>query len=214
MIKKADYNSEYFTDISLKSGGVFKKYLLFLHNLNLDIVSKKVLDVGCGKGEFFGVLNESNEMFGSDISEIALEEAKRRFPHGKFFIEDLNVEINETFRQEKYDLITMFDVIEHLYNFENLKSLLENNLNNGGHFVVTTPNANSLLRFLLGNKTYTGEYDDTHRMLFTPYTLDFFLRKSGLKKVELSTPYSFYFKSNFLTRRILFGGQILAIYKK
>ena len=90
---------------------------------------------------------------------------------------------------------------------------IKNNLKKNGYFVVTTPNANSISRFLLKN-SFSGEFDKTHKILFTPYALDFFLRRIGLKKVTLITPYIFYFKNNFLTKRILLGGQIAGIYKK
>jgi len=72
--------------------------------------------------------------------------------------------------------------------------------------IITTPNVNSLQRFIMGNKNYTGELDKTHTTLFTSHTIDFFLRRCGLKKVSLSTPYSFYFKNNILTKNIRLGG--------
>jgi hypothetical protein len=107
----------------------------------------------------------------------------------------------------------MFDIIEHCYNFEFLERIMNENLNIWWYIVITTPNANSILR-LSGNSKYSGELDETHRFLFTPYTLDFFLRRCGLIKIELSTPYSFYFKNNILTRNILLGWQIFWIYQK
>ncbi len=78
--------------------------------------------------------------------------------------------------------------------------------------MVTTPNANAIERYI--NKNYSGEYDKSHKILFTPYTLDFFLRRIGLKKIMYYTPYTFMFSPNLINNFFTYGGQIFGIYKK
>ncbi|MBI2439715.1 MAG: class I SAM-dependent methyltransferase [Candidatus Moranbacteria bacterium] len=207
------YSQEYFTRETTKSGEVFPAYLSFLATLGVSLKEKKVLDVGCATGEFIGNIERTSTCYGCDYSEYAVKQCQEKFPHIKdrFFQMDLNQGIFPL--EESFDVITMFDVVEHLTNFVPLEQILQKHLKKGGLLIVTTPNANSLTRFL-GSKNFTGEVDPTHRMLFTPYTMDFFLRRVGLSKKEMFTPYIFHFKMNFLTRRILFGGQIVAIYSK
>lgn len=207
------YNKNYFNRNSLKNKNLFKKYLKLLMKNKISMKNISLCDIGCATGEFINMMKDTNLCFGVDTSRYAITECKKRFPKIKnnFFCLDLNssyLDINQSF-----DIITLFDVIEHLENFSNFKKLILEKLKNNGYLIVTTPNANSILRLIL-KKGFTGELDKTHTILFTPYTLDFFLRRIGLKRIALFTPFRFYMKYNFLTKNLLFGGQIYAIYKK
>jgi len=208
-----NYKQEYFNEISEKQDDVLVKYLEFMSKNSVDFQNKTIGDFGCAKGLFLKKV-ENNICYGFDVSRYAINECQLNNPDIKdnFRVFDLNSDMLSI--NIKFDIITLFDVVEHLDSFSNLKNIINVNLKDGGFVVITTPNANSFLRFILGSKKYTGEIDKTHTNLFTPYTLDFFLRRSGLKKVTLSTPYSFYFKDDLITRTIKFGGQIFAIYKK
>jgi 2-polyprenyl-3-methyl-5-hydroxy-6-metoxy-1,4-benzoquinol methylase len=207
------YTKNYFNKTTVKNTSVFEPYIEFISQTGIKLTNKKICDIGCATGEFFERLPAGNNLYGVDISQYAVDVCKKKFPKFKqnFAMLDLNTKTFSPLR--KFDIITMFDVIEHLDNFTNLKLTIKKNLKKGGYFILTTPNAQSFLRFI-SKKSFTGEYDKTHTMLFTPYTLDFFLRKAGLRKIANFTPYTFYFKSNSLTKSLLFGGQIFAIYKK
>jgi 2-polyprenyl-3-methyl-5-hydroxy-6-metoxy-1,4-benzoquinol methylase len=207
------YSQEYFTKETTKSGDMFPAYLSFLANAGVLLEGKKVLDIGCATGEFIANIEKKNTCYGCDYSEYAIKQCQEKFPHIRdhFFQVDINQQLLPL--QESFDVITLFDVIEHLTSFIPLEAMIEKHLKKGGILIVTTPNANSLTRFF-GSKNFTGEIDPTHRMLFTPYTMDFFLKRMGLSKKENFTPYIFHFKRDFFTRKILFGGQIVAIYQK
>lgn len=207
------YEKKYFTKTTTKSKNNYKFYLKLLESEGIILNNLQVLDIGCATGNFLENIYKNNICFGLDISKYAIYESQNKFPDFKdnFKICDLNIQEFET--QGKFDLITIFDVIEHIDNYSNLKKIICNNLNKGGKILITTPNANSILRFI-STTNFTGEIDPTHVNLFTPYTLDFFLRKIGLKKIKLITPFSFYFNNNILTSKILLGGQIVALYEK
>lgn len=211
---RTKYKEGYFNNTTEKNKDIFNSYLNFLKNKKINLENKKICDIGCARGVFLEKIITKNICYGFDVSKYAINECKKKYPNmlDSFKVLDLNSSgLNKDFQ---FDIITLFDVIEHLSNFSNLKNIINDNLKNGGFLVITTPNANSLLKLLLGKKKYIGEIDKTHTILFTPYTLDFFLRRSGLKKITLSTPYSFYFNDNIFTKLMPFGGQIFAIYKK
>lgn len=208
------YNQDYFDTSSVKTKDKFKTYLEFLKGIiRVDWHRALICDIGCATGEFLEALEGNKNYIGVDISEYVIAKCRRKFPQlqNNFFKMDLNKQ--KLTWPRKFDVITLFDVIEHLDNFTHLRETIECQLKEKGLVVLTTPNANSLLRFL-SLRNFTGEIDPTHTILFTPYTLDFFLRRLGLKKINLSTPYVFYFKNDFLTKRVLLGGQIFAVYQK
>jgi len=159
--------------IAEKEKSVFKKYINLLSK-NISFEGKKVLDVGCGTGNFIKTLSfvEKNiKIYGLDYNDKAVKILKKE----KYNVEKYNLDDNlNIFFDEKFDIITMFDVIEHLNSFISFEKILNKNLVKGGYLVLTTPNSNSIER-LFNSSQYSGEFDPTHRILFTPYTMDFFL---------------------------------------
>jgi 2-polyprenyl-3-methyl-5-hydroxy-6-metoxy-1,4-benzoquinol methylase len=98
------------------------------------------LDIGCADGSFtIQVANivEAEEVFGVDLSSKALGEAERRGI--KTCVLDINKDALP-FDNEEMDLITSFEVIEHLLNPDNLISESYRVLRENGKFIVSTPN--------------------------------------------------------------------------
>lgn len=99
----------------------------------------KILDLGCGAGEFIAELKKRGcQVWGVDFDREAVRIAKQRF--GLKNIYDLS--LNEFFQKNdlpKFDIITLFEVIEHLDDplafFLNVKNLLKP----GGQLVISTP---------------------------------------------------------------------------
>jgi len=84
------------------------------------IKKPKVLDVGCAFGTLVSKFPNTFDRYGTDISEYAISQAKKHHPKCTFKAANISEEI--PFKQ-KFDLITGFDVFEHV---TNLKSALEN----------------------------------------------------------------------------------------
>lgn len=203
----------YFNSATTKNSKVFHKYVGFFNSKGRNLKNQNVCDIGCATGNFISEIWRENNCFGVDNSDFAIKHCKKKYSEIKehFALVDLNSDQKLPFKL-KFDLITLFDVIEHIDNLANLKEIIAKSIHPGGYLLITTPNANNFLRFI-NRKWFTGEMDRTHVNLFTPYTLDFFLRKSGYKRVKLFTPYNFCFKDNWFTNNLLFGGQIFALYK-
>lgn len=83
--------------------------------------------------------------------------------------------------KKKFDLIIMFDVIEHLEDpFSSLQKL-KNILREDGVLVIQTPNHRSLMQTL--TKKWSWWMIEDHKWFFTPHSLQKALKKNGLKEV-------------------------------
>ena len=139
-----------------------------------------VLDIGCGFGNLLRAFKEKgyNNLTGIDISEEQIIIAKKLNPDINFNCIDLITYLKTS--NEKYDLITAFDVIEHLSKDEILTTLnlIYNSLKDGGQIITQTPNAESPW---FGAVAY-GDF--THEWFYTASSLEDVLIKSGFRNIE------------------------------
>lgn len=88
------------------------------------------------------------------------------------------------YEDNSFDIITSFEVLEHINNpldeLEHIKRILRK----GGLFYVTTPNFNALFRFIL--KYNIIEYPE-HLCYYTRRTLNFLLTEKGFDKKKIVT---------------------------
>jgi 2-polyprenyl-3-methyl-5-hydroxy-6-metoxy-1,4-benzoquinol methylase len=108
------------------------------------VTNKKILDFGCGSGYGAYMLAEKAEsVLAVDISNDAISYAKDKFKLNNLFYTEIK---NADF--QKYDVITSFQVIEHVSNDKEYIRTLKNMLNPGGILLLTTPDrTNRLFRF-------------------------------------------------------------------
>lgn len=110
--------------------------------------SPRILDVGCSNGRFIEVaLRNGFDAWGLELSENAIAaaapETKKRIYHGDAnLIENIGI--------EKFNIITAFDLIEHLFDPISFLSNLNKIITPDGIIVITTPDAGSLFRFFMG----------------------------------------------------------------
>lgn len=158
-----------------------ERYDYTVKRLNLD-KNAKVLDVGCGAGYYIGVLKDNL------ISYKGLEVADHFVDYCKSY-HNLHVESTplESEPDEYYDLITMFDVLEHLSNPIDMFRIVYNKLKPGGCCVAYTPNIFSVGYELMGEKQNTL-LPFEHLCFFNHKSLDFLVKKTGFK-VELIETY-------------------------
>ena len=75
----------------------------------------EALDFGCGNGVFTDVIRQALpsgwKVYGTDISEIAIENAKKRYPECVFFVPD-----DREFISKRFDFLFTHHVLEHVYN--------------------------------------------------------------------------------------------------
>lgn len=142
--------------------------------------STKILDIGCGFGQLLLKLKEREYINskGIDISKEACDCCKSQ---------GLNVERIKNIvsyceqTKEKYDIILMSHVLEHIEKEEIIKTLIAIRkylLAKNGKFCVMVPNAQS------NTGCYWGYEDFTHKTLFTSGSLFYVLCAAGFKKIE------------------------------
>jgi 2-polyprenyl-3-methyl-5-hydroxy-6-metoxy-1,4-benzoquinol methylase len=130
-----------------------------------------ILDVGCGKGEFVWAATRSGySIQGLELSAQAVSVAQAL---------GLPVKQKSIYSSEwglgSWNVITMFEVIEHVDRPISMLRRATDLLAQGGLLYLTTPNYNSLDRFFLG--AYWDVFHPEHISYFSTYGLVGLLRK-------------------------------------
>jgi len=141
----------------------------------------KVLDIGCGAGYYLSVLADNK------IHYKGLEVARHFVDYCKSH-HNLNVANTPIEKEEDnyYDLITMFDVLEHLANPISTLNIISNKLKIGGYCVAYTPNIHSIGYELMGAKQNTL-LPFEHLCFFNKESLYHLADKAGMEitKIEV-----------------------------
>lgn len=134
----------------------------------------KLLDVGCGPGYFISYLADQGIHYkGLELSEFLVGICKQK---------GLNVEKNDV-KEEKdsaYNIITLFDVIEHIAGPLPFFKVLNKKLMSGGHIVAYTPNIHSLAYYLMGSLQNTLD-PFQHLCFFDKKSLNYLASESGFE---------------------------------
>ena len=134
---------------------------------------REVLDVGCGLGQFVEVANRSGWIAeGLERSKGAVNFARRQ----GLAVRELDF-LSGEIEPNSFDLVTLFEVIEHVPNPAEFLHRAGEVVRPGGLVYLTTPNFASLDRFLLG-KDWKIIHPE-HLTYFTPRTLRDLVRKTG-----------------------------------
>jgi ubiquinone/menaquinone biosynthesis C-methylase UbiE len=104
------------------------------------VANKTVLDLGCNTGYGTGMLATSaRKVVGVDVSKKALEYARSRY--GRDNVEFKYVDgLTLPFEDRVFDIITSFQVIEHIVDYNGYLSPLKRVLKEDGFALFTTPN--------------------------------------------------------------------------
>lgn len=169
----------YILDISPIS---FKRYGEILDRMEPFRKTNNLLDIGCGSGHFLEVAKARGwNVWGTEFTDkaIAISEGKGITFH-KGRLDAANYE------PELFDVVTSFEVIEHINNPKEDMTEVKKILRKGGLFYVTTPNFNSVSRLMLGAKWNCIIYPE-HLSYYTSKTLRRFLKSQGFIRKEIQT---------------------------
>lgn len=147
----------------------------------LKIKAHTYLDLGCGDGQITEIvvrIVRAKEVYGIDIDNGALKSAKLR--KVKTFNLDLSKDKIPQ-NDNSVDLVTAFELIEHLINPDNMLKEVFRILKQGGYLLLSTPNLASWVNrivMLLGYQPYNVEVS-TEILAGVPIRAYSFTKPSG-----------------------------------
>ncbi len=144
---------------------------MFQNRKNLSL-----LDFGCGDGEMLQLLSDSFKCYGLEPEKEASQNAAKKGFEVFSSQEDLAK------KGLKFDCITLFHVIEHLYAPEETLIFLKSILNPGGKIIIETPNSEDALLVTYESKEFQNwTYWSHHPMLYSAYALDQLFSRLGYR---------------------------------
>ena len=149
--------------------------------------NKDVLDFGCGLGGFLRNLSGAKSLNGVELRKECIEYIKKN-------ISRININDNINSFKQKFDIITLFHVLEHIpYQIEILK-LLKSKLKKNGKIIIEVPHAEDFLILQDELKEFRDfTFWSEHLILHTSKSLKKVLSKAGFKKINIQ----FYQRYNF-----------------
>ncbi len=172
----------------------FARRLKFLERF---VAPGRVLDVGCAAGFFLAEAQRRGwQAEGLDISAFAVKYSRDRLGldtrHGNFL--DLD------YPEITYDLITMWDVIEHVPDPMGYLDKAATLLRPGGILALATPDVDSLPARLTGRRWVGYKLSEEHVYYFSTRTLTAMLDKAGFDVIHSRHVGKYVTMSLFLNR--------------
>lgn len=171
-----------------------ENYKRILSKLTMFSQSKRLLDIGCATG---GLLQTAKRQgwttMGLEPSRWASGEARKKG------LQVISGSIESVKITSRFNTITCIDVIEHVVSPSSLLAKTAKFISSGGVFCVVTPNKNSLLSKVLGEKWWHIRPD--HIYYFTFQTLKIMLIKHGFQVIK-TYQYGWTFSYDYWISRI------------
>lgn len=125
-----------------------------------------VLDIGCETGVFLSYINyhyPNIELFGVDCNINSIEIAKDVFKEKKIDFRLINCDNKLPYEDNKFNLITFFEVLEHVRSVESFLIEVKRVLRKNGYICLSVPNAlwwrNNLKHMLINKKNYASKME-------------------------------------------------------
>jgi len=153
------------------------QFLNFIEKFRLK--NKKILEVGCGHGEFLSIMQKL------EVKTYGLEQSKSAVKHcisqglnvSQGYIENSKYDIDNA----PFDGFLILSFLEHLPNINSALRGIYNNLIDGGIGLVEVPNFDMILQ-----KNLFSEFISDHLFYFTKDTLKTTLKINGFEVIDCS----------------------------
>jgi len=141
----------------------------------------RLLDLGCGTGYFAASASAAGyEVQGADPSSWSIERARQRCARATFAVSSL-----EAFEpQSPLDVVTLWDVLEHVHSPRAALSHVHSWLEPGGLLLMSMPNAESLVARALASRWVLLLRE--HLWYFSPSTIARLLDECGFELVRVA----------------------------
>ena len=142
---------------------------------------KRLLDIGCGAGDNAALIKSRHpecDVFGITHSAAEATLARKYLAHCWVF--DVEGELPDELAHQKFDVLILSHVLEHLRSPEDVLARFSQLLSTGGQVLIAVPNVlfwRMRIQFLRGNFEYesAGVLDETHLRFFTYFTAEQYL---------------------------------------
>jgi SAM-dependent methyltransferase len=144
----------------------------------------RLLEIGCATGAFLNGMKKQEgwEVAGVEISDQAAAIA-RQWYHLDVWTGALE---QIDFPENSFDVVTLWDVLEHLPDPIGQLHRVKHLLKSGGYLIVRVPNSASLTAKIFG-KYWAGWDAPRHLFVFTPDTLRKMLHSAGYELIHQNT---------------------------
>jgi len=141
----------------------------------------KLLEIGCAFGYFLSLAKKHYSVSGIDINPYAVKIASK-ISGEKIIAGDL---LKKKFKNSFFDVICMFDTIEHLVKPDKYLSKISKLLKNDGILAIETGDIDSLLS-KIQRKSWRLFNPKIHLSYFSKKTLITFLKKNGFSVIDVA----------------------------
>ena len=145
--------------------------------------SGALLDLGCSSGAFLqSMTGQAWELYGIEMSEDSAKQAASK-SGAEVFVGDI---LDARFEPSSFDVVTCFDVFEHLYEPLRVIRKVAEWLKPGGIFYVLVPNVDSAEGRVFGSYWHGLELP-RHLFHYSPASLKALAQSAGLEAVSVET---------------------------
>ncbi len=140
------------------------------------ICNKRVLDFGCAYGGFLDMAKTT----ASSCEGVEVNQRAQDVLNAKGII--TYADVDKIPDKNKYDIITLFHVLEHLPDPRNILHKLAYHLEADGHMIIEVPNSKDALTEIYKSKEFSEfTYWSCHLMLYNADNLNLLFKQCGLR---------------------------------
>lgn len=179
LIQLLDEPVAYYRDV-IRTAGISEELQIYRKKFfdefvnNYQLQGKKVLEIGCGCGEFLSIMNTTGvKAYGLEHLTASVETCKRKNLNVyEGFVESADTCIENA----PYDGFYIMNFLEHIPEPRAFLTGIANNLSDEAVGLIEVPNMNMVL-----DKLMFSEFISDHLMYFTEHTLKILLEISGFE---------------------------------
>jgi len=183
-------------EYSSEADGRLKNFKTILKRLaKLDKPGNKILDVGAASGIFLNQAKmDGYNVYGIEPSAFLVQEAKELYG-----LQLQQGTIEDYREQDKFSIITLLDIIEHLVEPDEFMDQVDALIEPGGILIIVTPDIDSLPARIVGKRWW--HYRTAHVNFFNKKSLVHLLSKHNYQ-IILKKRYAWNFSLLYLVSRI------------
>lgn len=194
---KKQYNKDYYENIVYREAPNSQRNRNRLGEILTHKKGGKLLEIGCGKGEFLKLAKRHFDVAGIDISQYTIDCIKHSFGAK---VKRGNIEAEELI-SDYHDVIAIFNVLEHLRRPGIVIDKIYHSLTKGGIVIGSVPNNSTLIGRV--HTALANCFDKTHCSTYPPHRWRALFRETGFEgihffgEVMLGRNFSLYIRNRF-----------------